>query len=480
MAVEYDVIILGGTPAGAIAADRAVRWGARVAWVWQGNDLGRCHRQQRGVVWGSRWRHQADWVAHLGLTAPPTPEPTAWSTVQRWAAVIADLPCQPLTEQLTVAGVDILPGVGQVVGDRPLQVAVGDRVLSSRSLLLALAGDSPTHLPRPLGEPPLAMADGPYLTVETLVQQPHPPRSLVVLGQDPGALALAPALAVWGTTVTVVTAAPRLLPGEDGDVAQWLTAQLQGRGIEIVTGVQPQRLVPTATGVELTWGDRVLGAAALLLALPRQPDWTALGPLAAILQPSAAGVTVNRYLQTRHPRIFACGGTLGGYDLPAIQGYEATVAIANALFWPRRPVDYAQQPYSLDTTPTFARVGLTEAQARRRYGTAVRVYRAPWHDQGSAHWGGITTGFCKLVTNPKGQLLGAHLVGPEAPTLVQGLAWAKAAGQSLGDLARGGGDPDGPVAMVQAAIAQYQGDRWQPGIWRRDWAENWCHWRRSR
>lgn len=477
MAVDYDLVVIGGTPAGAIAANTAARLGARVAWVWQGADLGQSQPQLQGWIWGTQRFVDAGWTAAIGgMMAAPAVSDTAWAVVQQWAELIADLSQQSLTTIITVAGVDVIQGSGQVVGDGPLRLRVDDgsleRTLSTRRLLLAMAGDPA----------PPAIAGGeniPWLTPTTLAQQPQPPDSLIVLGQQPVALALAQALAVWGTQVHILSSAATLLPQEDPAVGQWLQAQFAATGIQLHLGTSLKHIKKIVSGVEVTSVTGTIQAADALLGTAPRPPLQALQLEVVGLMLPPQGLTVNGYLQSDHPDIYGCGGSLGGYPLASISEHEAAIAVENALFWNRRWVDYGALPYGLGTQPEIGRVGLTEPQARTRYGSAVQTYTCRWDEQPLAHWRGHPTGFCKLIVRAPGILVGAHIVGPEAASLAARVAPLVGKRDALRQLAQAPVPNTSPLCGLQQAAQQWQRDRWQPGRWRRDWAENWCHWRRS-
>ena len=472
MAVDYDLVIIGGTPAGAIAANTAARLGARVAWVWQGADLGQSQLQLQGWVWGSQRLVDSGWTASILGMPPPARSDTAWAAVQQWAELIAELPQLPLTAAATIAGVDVIQGSGQVIGDGPLRFRVNDRTLSTRRLLLALSGS-----PQP---PTMAGSETiPWLTPTTLAQQPQPPASLIVLGQQPVALALAQALAVWGTQVHVLSSAATLLPQEDPAVGQWLQAQLAATGIQLHLNSSLQAVETISAGVEVTSASGPIQAAAALIGTAPRPRLQSLGLDAVGLTVPPQGLTVNGYLQSDHPDIYACGGSLGGYPLASISAYEAAIAVENALFWNRQRVDYRALPYGFWTQPEIGRVGLTEPQARTRYGSQIQTYTCRWDDQPVAHWRGHPTGFCKLIARASGTLVGAHIVGPEAPSLVARVAPLMGKHDALHQLAQAPVPNGSPLVVLQQAAQQWQrDDRWRPGQWRRDWAENWCHWRR--
>jgi pyruvate/2-oxoglutarate dehydrogenase complex dihydrolipoamide dehydrogenase (E3) component len=219
----------------------------------------------------------------------------------------------------------------------------------------------------------------------------------------------------------------------------------------------------------------------LLIGTSPRPALADLNLPAVGLRLKNQAILVNRYLQTRHPYIYACGAVLGGDCLPVVARHEAAVAVDNALFWNRRTTRYDQLPYTLLTQPEFCRVGMTIAQAQQRYGPkAVNSYDAVLDGNRKAQALGNTTGFCRLVTHRRGHLLGAHLVGLQASEWGQVLAIARQHRFTLQDLAQLPTLPQTLTDLVRQAAAPWERDRWQPGQWRRDWAENWFNWRRSR
>ena len=197
--------------------------------------------------------------------------------------------------------------------------------------------------------------------------------------------------------------------------------------------------------------------------------------------PGDRPITVNAFLQTEHPQIYLCGAALGGYELPAIARQEVRWAVQNALFWPRHRVNYDAIPYDLPTQPPMARVGFTEPQARQRFSRDdILVARQSLYCNPRAQWQESTVGFCKLIGHRDGRLLGCHGVGPEAPEWVQTVAALMAQKTPWWRLANLPTLPYSLTELLRQATQQWESDRWQPGQWRRDWAENWCNWQRSR
>ncbi|MEM6519594.1 MAG: FAD-dependent oxidoreductase [Cyanobacteria bacterium P01_C01_bin.70] len=463
MAVDYDLVILGGTPEGYAAAAYAVQSGARAALVLQAIEGARSPLICRGILNSSLW----DSSARPLLDSAGTP----WQWVKQRAMLIADTLTGDDAQQLMVQGCDVIAESGHMVSDCPLTVATTSRRLSTRALLVATGH----HFRAPL-VPGLEAV--PYKTPETFWQWEQLPSSVAILGSRPEGLALAQWLRRWQIPVTVVTANAEVLTIEDPDVSRWLGAQLRAQGVDLRCAVRVENVSAQASDITLKLAEDVVRAEALVVAVRPVPYTENLG-LGVCL--SSERPSVNAYLQTQHPRIYICGAAIGGDDFPAIARQEAQWAVQNALFWPRQRVHYAAIPYDLPTQPPLARVGWTESQALERFGRdRVLVAQQSLYDNPPAQWRESTVGFCKLIAHRDGRLLGCHGVGPAAPEWVQTMALLMTASVPWWRLASFPALPYSLTELLRQAAQQWERDRWQPGRWRRNWAENWCNWRRSR
>lgn len=462
MAVDYDLVVLGGTQAGYEAANHAAHLGARVALVLHELDGRRSQLQTLGTLWATRFPRNAD--------AKSSQEYWQWA-LQR-ATLIAENLCSDAPQQLMVQGVDVIAERGQLVGKRPLEVVTASRRLTTRALLLATGS-----VPRLPAIPGLDSV--PYKTPATLLQQKMLPQSVAILGSSPIALALCQTLCRLGTAVTLITPAATLLNQEDPDISRWITAQLRAEGAQLHLETPVAAIATDNRKISLQLSDATVTVEALVVAVRPSPNLAGIN-LEKVLNSDQA-LTVNSYLQTSHPRIYACGAVLGGYEMPAIARQEAFIAVANALFWNRRQIDYGTIPYDLPTQPAMARIGLTEPQAKRRYSEAdLLICRQSLYNNPKAQWLESTIGFCKLIAHRNGQILGVHGVGPEATEWVQTIALLMSQKTPWHAIANASTLPYSLSEVLRQATQQWQSDRWQPGQWRRDWAENWFNWRRSR
>ncbi len=147
-------------------------------------------------------------------------------------------------------------------------------------------------------------------------------------------------------------------------------------------------------------------------------------------------VTVDKFLQTSVPRIWACGDVHGGMQFTHVAAYEAVKLVRNLLFPGKSAVDTTNIPWALYTDPEVGHIGLTEEEARKKQGDDVRIYVTQMHDVDRAVVDRASSGLIKLVCDPKGRILGAHVVCANASTVIEEIVLARRKGMKITDLAQ--------------------------------------------
>ncbi len=441
MPTDYDLVILGGTTEGRTAALTAAGYGARVALV-EPPDLFAQRQQERFLLQGLQqlgesFQRQAV-SAYFGR-AEESVSCLNWEALWEWSAIAAQTQSVERSPAvMSASGVDVVLEKYRRLSRR-LVVTTAHRRLSTRAILIA-AGTMPVAL-------------------EALSRLSALPETVKIVGGSPQAILWAEAFCRLGIRVTLV--AERFLPGMDSDIRRLVRSQL------------------IASGVVLSQFDRHQTPPDCTLVLEPAPAAIVL-PSFVYGRPRVRPLKVNRQLQTAHPRVFACGPILGGVMDAAIAEYEAKVAVRNALFVPTCRVDYGAIAQGHHR---FASAGLTQFQAEQRYGGATQIWTASSANSADLSQLDPRPLYCKLVCDNQ-RLLGIHLLGSGANELIYPLA--SLIDEPVSALTDANRFPFSPqtaqnlAGLVRSAASQSQQSRWQIGHWRRDWAENWFNWRRSR
>ena len=431
---DYDLAILGGSVDSRFAACRAARKGARVALIvpnWQASD--RTHYVLQAL---RAWP--------LDSTKPD------WASLCAWIRHRCNYPTFSSTT-LSAQGVDVISESASFAQRGRLQ-------LDSRSLRAS----------RYLLTDGYALSD---LTVNQgllcgqLTQLETIPERIAVVGYGATALEWAYALS-HRATVTLIWRGASPLPAEDHDIQRLAEAQLKGLGIQLLS------LSDCLEGRDSQLDAKTLNVD-LLVVVPQSYKWESISLKAVGI--AGEPIPVNCYLQTAHPKIYVSGGSLGGENRAELTCQETSVALENALFKRSRIMQYEQSFYSIELLSPVGRWGLTEYQARQRYGQDIAVVQASSLPLMTNQV--CQTNFCKLIVRGT-YLVGVHLMGDGAPNLAAALG-SRPRLQTLSRWAMATFESGTLAEAICQAIANLQNQRWQPGQWRRDWTENWLNLRRS-
>ena len=407
-----DLAVIGGGTAGLVASAVSAGIGAKTALVEQNRLGGECLWTgcvpSKAIIRSAAVLHALRRAGDYGIEVDGA-RADFGRVMERVHAIIRHIEPHDSPERFRGMGVDVIQGRARFLS--PEEAEVGGRRIRSKRWLLATG--SRTAVPDVPG-----LGDAGYLTHETVWELRALPASMLVLGAGPIGIEMAQAFARLGSRVTVAAAAAQVLEREEPDVAAVLHRQLEREGLRILLSAR-------AASVRVEGGEKVVTlrtpngeeevrAEAILVATGRTPNVEQMGLDRLGVEVGEQGITVDGSLRTSAHHVWAAGDVVGPYRFTHVADYQARIAAVNALFPLRRKVDYRVVPWCTYTEPEVARVGLTEAEARERWGASADVVAYEHATLDRALCDGEPEGLTKVVLDPKGRIAGAHVVGPRA------------------------------------------------------------------
>jgi dihydrolipoamide dehydrogenase len=431
----YDLLILGGGPAGVSAALRARELGATVALVERNTLGGACTNDgcvpTRFLAHAARLvRNAAEYEAY-GLSGP---EPKAdLARVMECARAMVERihSKKAIRGHLAEAGVDVVEHAGQAsFVDAHTVECAGGREFKAKNILIC-AGGHAKRLPILGGD--LALTHSDIWTMAKL------PSKLLVVGAAATGCQLASIFTAFGSHVTLVDTTDRIIPAEDADLSAEVTRMFRGHGIEVLTETvvseiqelsgRRRRVLMSTSGdpIERDF-DAVIAAVGWVGNIDR------LNLDSAGVRTERGYIVVDETLRTSTAHIYAAGDITGRMMLVQCADDEGQAAAENALTKTGRTSGHSIVPHGSFTDPEYGSVGLTEDQARERGDIAVAT--VPYHAIDRAVIDGRPEGFCKLIVDRGTRhIVGAHVVGQQAVEIVQVAAAAMQAGSGVDHLA---------------------------------------------
>jgi pyruvate/2-oxoglutarate dehydrogenase complex dihydrolipoamide dehydrogenase (E3) component len=421
-----DVCVIGAGSGGLSVAAAAAAFGVSVVLIEKGRMGGDCLNYgcvpSKALIAAAKRASDSATAGMFGIDAQPQVD---FARIHRHIhKVIAAIAPNDSAQRFTGLGVQVIAGTGRFIDRQTVAVGRGIEVRARR--FVVATGSSPAIPPIP------GLADTPHFTNETIFDLTELPSHLVVIGGGPIGLELGQAFRRLGAQVTVIEAALPLAK-DDGECAQIVIDALAREGVAIRAGTTVKSVRQAQGGIELvvTQGqaEETLAASHLLVAAGRVPNLEALDLAKAGIRHGKAGIRINRSLQTSNGRVYAIGDAAAGTLMfTHVANYHAGLVIRHALFRLRAKVQYSVVPWVTFTDPELAHVGLTDGQARKqRY--RIRVLRWPYHENDRAQAERTTDGHVKVVTDMRGRILGATIVGAHAGELIA--PWTLAIGQGL-------------------------------------------------
>jgi len=432
---SFDVVVIGGGTAGLVTASGCARLGRNVALIEREKLGGDCLWTgcvpTKALVASAKLAHQMRHADAYGLE-PHAPQHRPKSIMESMREAIRITSKHDDPAKFRGLGIDVIEGSAKLVARN--QVEVNGRTLLAKDIVIATG--SRTSVP-----PVDGLADAGFLDHASFLKRDDFPSSLLLLGGGYIGIEFAQIFRRFGCEIVVVEMLDEIVNKEDADVIAAVREILRGEGIDMRTGWAAKSVRidggKKAMRIERKNGESAeLRADEIFVASGRRGNTEDLGLEAAGVAMNRSYISVDKYLQTSVPRIWACGDVHGGMQFTHVAAYEAVKLVRNMLFPGKSPVDYTDVPWGLYTDPEVGHIGMTEAEAREAFGDAVRTYRVEMADVDRAVVDRTTAGFIKFVCDAKGHILGAHALCANASTLIEEVVLARKKKVKIGELAQ--------------------------------------------
>ncbi len=423
----FDVVVVGGGPAGYTCAIRASQYGLKAALIDANDRLGGtcllwgCIPTKAMLFSAELWDHlkHADRYGIDGVTPKLN-----WKGVLARKDDVISRHVKGLDFLMKKNKITTFKGFGKLTGPakdgvHTIEAKLADgttETIKAKKVVLATGSDA-RMLP---GYKP----DDTVLTNYEILKIADMPKSLVVIGSGAVGVEFASIFKSFGAEVTVLEMLPRVVPAEDEDVSKELLRLFKKRGIDVNLSVKDTKIEKNKTGALVSWTDangkpQTKQAEKVLVAVGRAPRTAEIGLDKTKITPDRGFIMTNEWMETTEPGIYAIGDIVGGLPQLAHVGSMAGLVVAAKIAGKyAKPVNRLRIPGCTYTDPQVASVGLTEAQAKEK-GYSVKVGKFPFVGNSKATIVDAHDGFVKVVADAKyGEILGVHIIGPYATEII--------------------------------------------------------------
>lgn len=414
--VKADICIIGAGSGGLSLAAGAAQLGRKVVLFEKGEMGGDCLNTgcvPSKALLAAASRAQAMRTAGKFGVKSTEPEIDYAAVMDHVHGVIAAIAPVDSQERFEGFGVQVVRAHAKFTG--PRQVEGGGITVDAKHIVIATGS-------RPFVPPINGIDETPYFTNETLFENRKRPDHLIVIGGGPIGIEMAQAHRRLGAEVTVIEGA-HILGKDDPELVEIVRRQLNDEGIRILENAMVDKVSGSEGAINVQASGQTVKGSHLLMAVGRTPTVDGLDLEKANVGYDKRGIRVNASLQSSNSRVYAMGDVAGGRQFTHVAGYHASVLVRKILFKTPAKNNEDQAPWVTYCDPELAHVGLTEAEAKEKYGD-IKVVR--WHadENDRAQAERDTRGLIKVVTKPNGNVLGASVVGANAGDIIQNWAFA--------------------------------------------------------
>jgi len=422
----YDVAIIGSGPAGYTAAIRAGQYGLKTALIEKDGFLGGtclhvgCIPTKALLFNAEIWDHLKD-AKEFGIEGVDSRK-LNWAAIQERKSKIVTKHAKGLEFLMRKNKVETIKGYGKLTGQRQngiltIELATDGKSSSIKAKNIILATGSEARMI------PGLTPDSQILTNIEILGLKEIPKSLVIVGAGAVGVEFASVFRSFDTEVTILEMLPRLVPVEDEDVSKELARVYRKRGINFHTGAKVEKVEKTKSGIAVTFTvdgkPQKIEAEKILIAVGRKPRTDNVGLEKTHIKPDRGFIKTDSWMETAEPGVYAIGDiVLGTPQLAHVGAMEGIVAVTKIAGKKGKPINPEHIPNATYCHPEIGSVGLTEAKAEEA-GYNVKVGKFPFTANSRASIVGQHEGFIKIVSDADyGEILGVHIIGPQATELI--------------------------------------------------------------
>ncbi len=422
----YDIAIIGSGPAGYTAAIRAGQYGLKTVLIEKDGFLGGtclhvgCIPTKALLFNAELWDHLKE-AKEFGIDGVDARK-LNWAAIQDRKNKIVAKHTKGLEFLMKKNKVETIKGYGKLTGPahngiHTVEVSNDGKSTNLKAKNVLLATGSEARM-----IPGLEVSDRILTNIEILSLKDIP-KSLVIVGAGAVGVEFASIYRSFDCEVTIVEMLPRLVPVEDEEVSKELARVYRKRGINFHTGAKVDKVEKSKTGVTVTitvdGKQQKIEAEKILIAIGRKPRTQNIGLERTKIKPEREFIKTDSWMQTEEPGVYAIGDiVLGTPQLAHVGAMEGLVAVAKIAGKPAKPINRERIPGATYCHPEIGSVGLTETQAREA-GYNVKIGKFPFSANSRASIVGQHEGFIKIVSDSDyGEILGVHIIGPQATELI--------------------------------------------------------------
>ncbi len=423
----FDVVVVGGGPAGYTCAIRAAQYGLKAALIDANDRLGGtcllwgCIPTKAMLFSAELWDH----LKHAERYGIEVTEPKVnWKGVLARKDDVITRHTKGLDFLMKKNKITTFKGFGKLTGPakdgiHTIEAKLADgkiETIKAKKVVLATGSDArmlPSYKP-----------DTTILTNYEILKIDELPKSLVVIGSGAVGVEFASIFKSFGAEVTILEVLPRVVPVEDEEISKELLRSFKKRGIDVNLSIKDTKIEKNKDGALVSWTDsngkpQSKQAEKVLVAVGRAPRTDGIGLEKTNIKPDRGFIMTNEWMETTEPGVYAIGDIVGGLPQLAHVGSMAGLVVAAKMAGKyAKPVNRTRIPGCTYTDPQIASVGLTEAQAKEK-GFQVKVGKFPFVGNSKATIVDAHDGFVKVVADAKyGEILGVHIIGPYATEII--------------------------------------------------------------